>query len=81
MSIDIPCPTPINSSFTITNWMEYIWIHKNWYNKIYRNPLEKLVPFYGRFGLIEIILFFVTIVVIYVPDRYGSEHLFRYDFV
>lgn len=38
---------PIKSNFTITNWIEYIWIQKNWYDKIFDSPLKVLYHFMG----------------------------------
>lgn len=40
-TINTHCPIPINTNLIIADWMEYIWVHKNWYHKIYENPLEK----------------------------------------
>lgn len=34
------CPTLINSSLSIIDWIDFIWSRKNWSNKIYGNPLE-----------------------------------------
>lgn len=41
VSIIIVLP-PTSTNFTITDWMEYIWTHKNRYHKLYDNLLEKL---------------------------------------
>lgn len=46
--------------------MGYIWIHKNWYKKIYGNLLGKLLQSYRPFGTMRITSFFVTTRVIWL---------------
>lgn len=42
-TIDIHCLIPINTNLNNMEWIEYIWIHKNWYHKIYGNPLKIII--------------------------------------
>lgn len=41
-----------NSNLNIIYSLEHIWININWYNKIFHNPLEKLLLLFGLFGMI-----------------------------
>lgn len=38
-TIDCYCLIPINMNLHIADYMEYIWTHKNLYNKIFQNSL------------------------------------------
>lgn len=41
MGIIDNCPTLVNTN--IVDWLEYQWNNILWYNKIYKNVLEKVI--------------------------------------
>lgn len=42
-TINLNCPDSDNSNRPVIEWLENIWSNQNWYNKIFYNPLVKVI--------------------------------------
>lgn len=68
-TINYYCPNPINKNLNNIDWLEHIWIYRNWYNEVFRNAFgmsisilwpiwyhrNKVVSHHHKCNLVEVI--------------------------
>lgn len=65
----------LNTNLCLIKWPQYIWKNKNWYNKVFHNPLEKaiiIIVWFVQNHLIMSSLITINVIMLLLWNKYLS---------